>query len=207
MGRPRRIAILSYQGVDEFDLAGTLAPLRKAGEAAPDDSALHVEVIGPGPLRGSSGLLITPDRTFADPGDARTLDALVLPGGRGAATASTDPALSAFVRCAHSAGVPFYAVCSGVLILRDLGLLEGLHVASHGQKRSLLAGAGCTVGSGVIRDRWLVSASGFGPGDGPKGAAIGFRLLEDIAPEHVAAVAARLELWPRAGERFAAAAT
>lgn len=190
---PGWVAILAYEAVDELDLSGTLAPLVKAG--------LETHVIGSGPVRGSSGLLITPDRIFADPYDYATLDALVLPGGKGAGTAALDLALSSFVLGSRSAGVPFYAVCSGALILRDLNLLDGLLVASHGQKKELLMTAGCKMGSGVIRDQWLVSAGGFAPGDGLKSTEVAFRILQDIAPDSVAQVASRMELWPQTSER------
>jgi AraC family transcriptional regulator, transcriptional activator FtrA len=196
--RSRRVAIIAYNGVDELDLSGVLAPLIKAGDATPPDVKLSTEVIGPGPFRGSAGLQMTPDFTFADVRDVHTLDALVLPGGRGAATAAQDPGLAAFVLGARAARVPFYAVCSGVLILRDLRLLEGLHVASHSQKKQLLETSGCKLGSGVIRDQWLVSAGGFGPRDGLKGTEIAFSLLQDLAPDLVMKVANRMELWPQA---------
>lgn len=200
-GRSLRVAIVAYDGVDELDLAGALAPLAKAGDVLLPDVELKTDVVGPGPFQGSSGLLITPDRTFADLCDFAALDAIVLPGGKGAATAAQDPALSGFVLGARAAGVPFYAVCSGVLILRDLHLLNGLCVAIHGQKRQLLAASGCKVESGVVRDQWLLSAGGFGPGDGPKGAEIAFHVLQDLAPDRVRAVANRMELWPQMDEQ------
>jgi len=204
MGRSRRVAIIAYNGVDELDLAGVLAPLVKAGDTARHCIELSTDVIGPGPFRGSSNLLITPSRNFSDPYDFEALDALVVPGGKGAATAAQDPTLSSFVLGARAAGVPFYTVCSGVLILRDLHLLEGMHVANHGQKSHLLAKSGCRIGSGVIRDQWLVSAGGFSPGDGLKGTEIAFHLLKDIAPDLVMLVANRMELWPQTSERCVA---
>ena len=201
MARYRRVAIIAYNGVDELDLSGVLAPLIKAGGAALSDIMLSTDVIGPGPFRGNAGLLMVPDMTFSDPYNFDTLDALVLPGGGGAATAAQDPALSGFVLGARAASVPFYAVCSGVLILRDLQLLKGLVVACHSKKRQLLETSGCKLGSGVVRDQWLVSAGGFGPGDGLKGAEIAFRLLKDIAPDLVTPVADRMELWPQRSDR------
>jgi|CXWL01.1.fsa_nt_gi cyclohexyl-isocyanide hydratase len=199
----REVAIIAYEGVDELDLMGVLAPLRKAEEAA--KGALRTRVIGPGSFRGGCGSLITPDQTFCDPFDFAALDALVLPGGKGAQAAVKDSHLSHFVLAARAAGAPIYAVCSGALILRDLALLKGLCVASHGQKQDLLAGAGCTLGSGVIRDQWLVSAGGFGPGDGLKGAEVAFHVLRDLAPQLVMGVAERMELWPQTREQSAAA--
>jgi putative intracellular protease/amidase len=192
--------IITYEGVDELDLAGVLAPLTKAGEAAPMGTELRTLVIGPGPFRGSCGLLMTSERSFSDPFDFAALDALVLPGGRGAETAARDPWLSRFVLGARTASVPFYTVCSGVLILRDLHLLEGLNVASHARKRHMLSASGCKSGSGVIHDQWLVSAGGFSPGDGLKAAEVAFHLLKDIAPDLVEPVAGRMELWPQSRE-------
>lgn len=197
MVRTRRVAIIAYNGVDELDLSGVLAPLVKAGNAAPSGFELLTEVVGSGAFRGSAGLLMTPNATFADV-CVRTLDALVLPGGRGAATAAQDPELADLVHRARAAQVPFYAVCSGALILRDLQLLQGLLVASHSQKTTLLETTGCKLGSGIIRDEWLVSAGGFRSGDGLKSTEIAFRLLQDLAPELVMAVASRMEYWPHA---------
>jgi putative intracellular protease/amidase len=202
MKRSRRIAIVTYNGVDELDLAGVLAPLVKAGEAGLPDASLHTEIIGSSSFRGSSGLLITPVRNFSDQVDFSTMDALVLPGGKGAATATQDAALSDFVLRARAGGVKFYAVCSGVLILRNLDLLKGLRIASHSKKRHLLAMSGCKLGSGVIRDKWLVSAGGFNPGDGLKGVEIAFQILKDLAPGLVMPVADRMELWPQTSEKL-----
>jgi len=204
MEQSKRVAIIAYDGVDELDLAGTLAPLIKASNIDLCGVKLTTNVIGSGPFRLSSGLLMSPDKTFSDPCDFCNLDAVVLPGGEGAATATQDPALSNFVLGARSAGVPFYAVCSGVLILRDLHLIKGLLVACHSQKTQLLATSGCRLGSGVIRDQWLVSAGGFGPGDGLKGVELAFHLLKDMAPDLVASVAKRMELWPQTSLRCAA---
>jgi AraC family transcriptional regulator, transcriptional activator FtrA len=198
MACSRRVAIIAYNGVDELDLSGVLAPLVKAGDTVSPGVKLRTEVVGAGPFRGSAGLRMTPDVTFADFHDVHALDALVLPGGRGAITAAQDAGLARFVLRARSARVPFYAVCSGALILRDLQLLRGLRVASHSQKTQLLEASGCTLCSGVVRDQWLVSAGGFGPGDGLKGTEIAFSLLQDIAPELVMEVASRMELWPQA---------
>lgn len=191
----RRVAIIAYDGVDELDLTGVLAPLIKAGSVAPLGFGLLTEVAGSGPFRGSAGLTMTPNVAFEDV-CVGTLDALVLPGGSGAATAARDPELAALVHRARAAQVPFYAVCSGVLILRDLQLIQGLLVASHGRKTKLLEAAGCKLGSGVIRDEWLVSAGGFRSGDGLKSTEIAFRLLQDLAPELVTTVANRMEYWP-----------
>lgn len=186
----RRVAIIAYDDVEELDLVGVLAPLAKAG------AELAIEIMGPASFRGSSGLQMAPDRTFTSAYDFSTLVAVVLPGGKGAASATQDPALSDFLRRARSAGVRFYAVCSGVLILRDLELLDGLLVASHHKKRHLLGTSGCNLGAGVLRDQWLVSAGGFSPGDGPKGVEIAFQILRDIAPDLVVPVADQMELWP-----------
>lgn len=198
MSCARRVAIVAYNGVDELDLSGVLAPLVKAGDAFLPDVKLSTEVIGPGPFRGSAGLRMTPDVTFDGFQDVRTLDALVLPGGRGAATAAQDPGLAGLVLGARAAGVKFYAVCSGALILRDLQLLHGVRVAIHGRKRGLLSACGCELGSGVVSDRWLVSAGGFGPRDGLKGTEIAFSVLQDLAPGSIKEVADRMELWPQA---------
>ncbi|MBV8549528.1 MAG: DJ-1/PfpI family protein [Alphaproteobacteria bacterium] len=197
MQRVKRIAIVAYDGVDELDLAGTLAPLRKASEIDEGGVTLAAEVIGSGPFRLSSGLTVLPDVKFTMLYDFSCLDAVVLPGGRGASAAVQDTNLSNFLLSAKNASVPFYTVCSGVLILRDLHLLDGLLVACHGQKAHLLAASGCRLGAGVIRDKWLVSSGGFAPGDGLKGVEIAFHLLRDIAPDLVAPVAAKMELWPQ----------
>jgi AraC family transcriptional regulator, transcriptional activator FtrA len=201
MGKSRRVVVIAYNGVDEFDLAGVLAPLVKASELTLPDAELNIDVVASGPCRGSSGLRISPDRTFSDPRALESLNALVIPGGKGAATAAEDSDLAGFVLRARAGSIPFYVVCSGLLILRDLKLLDGLVVASHAQKRQLLATSGCRLGSGVIRDQWLVSAGGFAPGDGPKGAEIAFHLLKEIVPDTVTRVAERMELWPQTTEQ------
>lgn len=191
-----RVGIVAYEAVDELDLAGLYGPLSKASGAR-ESGGLQVMVLGPnGSFRGSGGLRMQADMGYAAPETAH-LDVLALPGGRGAATASSDPQIRGLLACARQRGVPVYAVCTGALLLSDLGLLRGMTVAAHGAKATAVAReGGCRTTHGLVRDRWLVSAGGFGPGEGLKSIEVAYAILRDFAPDTVESVACRMEVWP-----------
>lgn len=188
-----RIGIVAYDGVDELDLVGVYAPLAKVASTSPD---LQVQVVGTSPsISGSNGMSLRADQLWASPSSALRFDALVIPGGAGAARAAAAP-LADMIRAHHKAHLPIYTVCSGALLLGELGLLEGKRVAFHARKGDTLAERyGCVVSTGVIRDTWLTSAGGFTDGSRLKAVEIALNVLHDFAPAALPAVEERIECW------------
>jgi putative intracellular protease/amidase len=193
----RHVAVLAYPGVDELDLAGVFTPLAKAAQSLHLATPFEVLVISPGLVTGRHGLRLEGQLDVRAVAPA-ALAALVLPGGPGAAAAGRDPQVARMIGAAVAAGVPTYAVCSGVTILGELGLLRGRRVGVHTAKASSTAAAyGCRPARGLIRDGGLVSAGGDPARLGLKAVEIAFAVLADLAPETIDEVAARLETGPR----------
>jgi transcriptional regulator GlxA family with amidase domain len=80
------------------------------------------------PVKGTNGLRVLPDHSFAD---APELDVVVVPGGMGTRKEVDNPALTGWLakiapRCAWVT-----SVCTGALLLHGAGLLRGRRVTTH----------------------------------------------------------------------------
>lgn len=96
------VGVLAYEGVEELDLAGVVAPLTKAAQCTQHNSGLRVLTAGPAPeVTGSNGLVIGGLRTLAA---LSSCAAVVLPGGRGAEEAAASPLLRQTVAEAAARG-------------------------------------------------------------------------------------------------------
>lgn len=183
-----RVVLLAYPQVDELDLFGAHAVLAKARPwldvriAARDDA-----------VTTSDGVTFV----AAERLDVVALaDAVVVPGGRGAPDAATDPELRAALLAADRRNVAFYAVCSGALILAAARLADGHQVAVHHAKRDLLRAhqVGAVV-SGLVRDRRVCSVGGdLAPS--AKSVDLAFAMLADFAEDQFEAISARMEIAP-----------
>ncbi|HEX5872175.1 MAG TPA: DJ-1/PfpI family protein [Longimicrobium sp.] len=189
------VGILAYPGVDELDLAGVYAVLRKAGEMPPAPPLRAVLLGPPGEVECSQGLRIHPHAPFAD---AAGCDALVLPGGRGAPEAAEDGACAAALRAHVAAGRPVYTVCSGAWLLEGAGVLpDGPVAVHHARAEAFTRRTGRPAARGMATSGWLCSVGGEPEGGYVKSVEMGFRVLADLCPEAVDYVAARLECAPR----------
>jgi transcriptional regulator GlxA family with amidase domain len=190
------IAILAYEGVDELDLVSVLIPLTKvAGSQSPVFPIRPVLTGLQSKVRGANGL------TFEVTGNISELarcDAAVIPGGPGVHVLHEDPQWRKELIALVERQVPVYAICSGVFVLARLGLLDGLRVAVHAQKRNALADlvSEKQIGSGFISDGFLRSIGGSSGQSYVKGLEIAYRILKEFCPEAIDYLAARLETWP-----------
>ncbi|GAB3286704.1 DJ-1/PfpI family protein [Kineosporia babensis] len=180
------VDVLVYDGVNDLDLAGVVTPVHMASDVgAPLDLAMR----GISPtIRTSAGLVVNAVGRLGG-----TCDVVVVPGGRGAHGAAEDPDIRAWL-AGLSGRSSFYAVCSGSLILARAGVIPaGTGAAIHGDKRDLLNAAGVVPGSGLLITESAVTVGGVAHAS-PKSLRLAHQLLRHIAPEHVSAVWARMEL-------------
>lgn len=182
------VAVLAYAGVDELDLVGVVGPLRKA-------ETLTVLTTGPDArVETSGGITFDVDTT---PDAIAACDAVVLPGGRGAASVDLSP-FAASLALVRERAVTVYAVCTGLLPAVRAGLVGEGPVAFHHNKHQLLRDAGYAgaIVEGVTRRPGLVTVAGRGVFT-LRPVALALELIQDLAG--VAArdgVADRMELLP-----------
>jgi transcriptional regulator GlxA family with amidase domain len=132
---PRRVAILTYPGVQSLDVTGPLEVFtgaRQLIEATHRRARSYETVILSGdgaPLRTSSGLIITPDAALPDaPTD---IDTLIVAGGYGHAEAAADRPLIDWICEAAFNARRTASVCTGAFLLARAGLLEGRTATTH----------------------------------------------------------------------------
>ncbi|MFE0425824.1 DJ-1/PfpI family protein, partial [Streptomyces sp. NPDC058953] len=146
------IAVVAYPGVDELDLFGAYAVLAKAGSIAEEMGAppVSVAIAAETPeVRGSAGVTF---RAQEDLSAVERAEAVVVPGGRGAAAAAGEPRLCRALHRADGHSARLYAACSGALVLAGAGLARGRTLAIHSAKRTDLEtrGVGRGGGRGVL---------------------------------------------------------
>jgi cyclohexyl-isocyanide hydratase len=111
-----------------------------------------------GSLRDGRGLILTPEKTFAEVGQ---LDLLHVAGGPGQEALMDDEESLSFIRRQSRNAKYIFSVCTGALILGAAGLLRGKRVTTHWAAFHLLSYFGAIpVDERVVLDGNLVSAAG-----------------------------------------------
>lgn len=134
-GKPRRIAILLYPGVQSLDVTGPLEVFSAARAAlsarGAGDGGYEVVTIARSrePVRSSSGLRIVPDGPL--PRGGAGIDTLIVPGGSGRELAGTDETLIRWLAHAPRSCRRVAAVCTGSFLLAAAGLLDGRRATTH----------------------------------------------------------------------------
>ena len=126
----RRIAIVTFPGIQTLDLVGPAEVFATASRLAGADG-YEVETVASSrePIRSSSGLQIVPHRsTSALRGP---IDTLLVAGGLGVRDALGDERLIRWIRAAAARSRRVASVCTGSFLLAEAGLLEGRRATTH----------------------------------------------------------------------------
>jgi transcriptional regulator GlxA family with amidase domain len=132
---PRRIAVVTYPGVQSLDVAGPLEVfagaqrLLEAGARRDPGYELCTLSRDGQPLPTSCGLTLTPD--FSLPNAPARIDTLIVAGGSGHEQACADRTLIDWIATAAAIARRTASVCTGAFLLAQAGLLDGRRASTH----------------------------------------------------------------------------
>lgn len=118
-----QIGVLVFEGMTSLDALGPFEVLART-----PDSTCHLVGQDCRPVRGDTGLIVTPTVSFAD---APQFDVLVVPGGPGQNELMADEELMGFLRRQAASAQWVTSVCTGSLLLAAAGLLTGYKATCH----------------------------------------------------------------------------
>jgi len=146
------IGAIVFPDMDQADLTGPFEVLSRV-----PNSTFHVLWKQLTPVRDIKGLIITPQKTFAD---APQLNVLVVPGGFGQEALMDDEVVLNFIRAQAKAADYVFSVCTGALLCGAAGLLQGIKSTTHWAAFQLLEhfGAIPTKARVVVDGRHLSAA-------------------------------------------------
>jgi cyclohexyl-isocyanide hydratase len=151
------IGAIIFPGIDQADLTGPFAVLSRL-----PNSTFHVLGKEAKPIRDLNGLILTPDKRFAE---APSLDLLIVPGGSGQEALMEDEDVLGFIR-EQAAGAQYtFSVCTGALLCGAAGLLRGVKATTHWAAFDLLRHFGAIpINARVVLDGKHISAAGITAG-------------------------------------------
>jgi transcriptional regulator GlxA family with amidase domain len=122
----QRVVIVVFDRLQQLDAAGPYEVLRAGG--------YQVELASPTgeSVRSESGLLLGVDRSLSSV--RGPLDTLLVAGGSGVDVAMHDPEILRAVRRLAPRSRRIASVCSGALVLAEVGLLDGRRATTHWQR-------------------------------------------------------------------------
>jgi cyclohexyl-isocyanide hydratase len=151
--RHLHIGALIFPGMDQMDFTGPFEVLSRT-----PNSRFYVFGKTTSPVRDARGLVLTPEKSFAD---LPPLDVLVVPGGGGVNALMEDDETLAFLRRQAGGVSCLFSVCTGALLLGAAGLLAGRRATTHWASHDLLPQFGAqAVDARVVVDGNLVTAAG-----------------------------------------------
>ncbi len=132
---PRRVVMIVYPDAHILDVVGPLEVLTGAKLFLPENIKpydVHVVAEKAGSIRTTSGLTIEADQSFADAAkDDAPIDTLMIAGGHGTVEALEHKELLNFVRQASDRAERIVSICTGAMILAEIGLLNGRRATTH----------------------------------------------------------------------------
>ena len=141
----KTVGILIFDDVEVLDFAGPFEIFSRtrlvagADSRRTDDSApfrVFTVARAHALVTAIGGLKVMPDYAWSD---APPIDLLVVPGGFGTRALLRDEPTLAWVRAAASGASLVTSVCTGALVLAQLGLLTGRRATTHWAAHDLLA--------------------------------------------------------------------
>lgn len=120
---PLKIGIVLFDGVTSLD---ALAPFEVL--ARTPNSTCDLVAPTAAPVRGDTGLILTPGQSFAS---APQYDVIMVPGGPGQNDAMSNEPLLDFLRKQAAGAQWVTSVCTGSLLLAAAGLLDNYRATCH----------------------------------------------------------------------------
>ena len=151
----KRALVPLAPGFEEIEAITIVDVLRRAG--------VTVDVAGtePGPITGSHGITVAPDRTLAGI-DAGAYDLVALPGGMpGTLHLRAHPEVRRIVRDLSERGRYTTAICAAPTVLAAAGVTAGRALTSHPSVARELAGAAYREDA-VVADGPVITSRGAG---------------------------------------------
>ncbi|WP_417452088.1 GlxA family transcriptional regulator [Kordiimonas sp.] len=132
---PRTVMMVVYPNAHILDVTGPLEVLTGASLFLPDTTPTYETILVAnqgGAVKTTSGLSLQADLSFRDATEQlATLDTLLISGGHGINEATSDTELMEFVRIASTRAKRVVSICTGAMILAELGLLNGRRATTH----------------------------------------------------------------------------
>ncbi|MEM7023611.1 MAG: DJ-1/PfpI family protein [Pseudomonadota bacterium] len=159
------LGIVLFLGVEELDFVGPWEVLRSAQINTDADLSVCTVAQRRQPIECNKGLTIVPQHDFAS---CPTLDAVLVPGGRGTRRERGSPAILGFLRQRCADADWMISVCTGVMLLSAAGLISGRRVTTHWAAIAELRGFDPSLevceGERYVRDGNLLTSAGVSAG-------------------------------------------
>ena len=148
-----RVGVLVFPKVRQLDLTGPFEVFASIPEAEVRLVWKRIE-----PIVSATGLVLTPDLTFAA---CPQFDILCVPGGVGVNPLMEDEEVLGFLRRQAEGARYVTSVCTGALVLAAVGLLAGRRATTHWASHDVLARLGAVpVRARVVADGKFVTGGG-----------------------------------------------
>ena len=132
----KNVGILGFDGMETLDFAGPFEVFSVTGQRE-GDGHFNVFLISenPGPVLAVNGLSVNPHYTIFN---SPEIDILIIPGGVGARKVLKNMKLLQWIKETSSKTELTLSVCTGSLILGQLGILDNLVATTHHECIDLL---------------------------------------------------------------------
>lgn len=131
----RHVVMVTYPSAHILDVVGPLEVLTGAGLFLPEGTkpyTTHLVAHREGSVSTTSGLSLLANHSFADARECiGDIDTLIISGGHGTTEAMRDPELLDYVAFAAGKARRIVSICTGAMILAELGLLDGRRATTH----------------------------------------------------------------------------
>jgi transcriptional regulator GlxA family with amidase domain len=160
------IGIFVFDGAEELDWAGPYEVLAAWAELHPEDGVTVFTLAREaGPITAAKGLTVVPHFSWKT---APELDVLIYPGGAGNRAHLGDPDIAEWMGEVADRARIITSVCTGALVLADVGLLDGRPATTHWQFLETLGDLGENIevreGERFVDDGDVITAAGVSAG-------------------------------------------